>query len=60
MNDVETMLPEEAGRILHKSTEFIRAGLRQGRFPFGTAVEGKNGTWNYIIFKNKFEKYLES
>jgi hypothetical protein len=58
--EVETMLPEEAGKILHKSAEFVRAGLRQERFPFGTAVQNNNGSWNYIIFKNKFYKYLET
>lgn len=55
--EVETITPAEAGKIIHKNAEFIRAGLRQGRFDFGTAVKSKSGQWNYIIFKNKFLKY---
>lgn len=55
---VETITPAEAGKILGKSAEFIRAGLRQNRFPFGTAVESKSGQWNYIIIKSKFYEYI--
>lgn len=56
--EVETITPEEAGKVLHKSAEFIRAGLRQGKFNFGTAVMGKTGQWNYVILKSKFLDYL--
>lgn len=56
--EVETITPAEAGKIIHKNAEFIRAGLRQGRFDFGTAIESKSGQWNYIIFKEKFLKYV--
>lgn len=55
---VETITPAEAGKILGKNAEFVRAGLRQNRFPFGTAVESKSGQWNYIIIKSKFLEYL--
>ena len=58
MDEVETMTPAEAGKIIHKNAEFVRAGLRLGRFDFGTAVESKSGQWNYIIFKNKFLEYV--
>lgn len=58
MKEVETITPAEAGKMIHKNAEFIRAGLRQGRFDFGTAVEGKNGQWNYVILKEKFFKYV--
>ncbi len=56
---IETMTPYDAGRILKKNAETIRAGLRQGRFPFGTAIppEEEGGNWNYIIIKNKFLEY---
>lgn len=57
MNRVETITPEEAGRIIGKNAEFIRAGLRQERFNFGTAVQGKTGQWNYNIIKSKFYEY---
>ena len=54
MVEVETMTPAEAGKIMHKNAEFVRALLRQGRVDWGTAAESKSGQWNYIIFKNKF------
>ena len=56
---VEVITPFEAGKILHKNAEVIRAGLRQSRFPFGTAIppEKKGGNWNYIIIKSKFLEY---
>ena len=57
MERVETITPEEAGRVIGKNAEFIRAGLRQERFNFGTAVQGKTGQWNYNIIKSKFLEY---
>lgn len=56
---VKTITPERAGKIIGKSAEFIRAGLRQNRFPFGTAVLSNTGQYNYIILENKFLKWLE-
>lgn len=58
MPEIETITPEEAAKIIHKNAEFIRAGLRQGKFDFGTAVESKTGQWNYLIIKSKFLMYL--
>lgn len=60
MPEVETMTPSEAGRMLHKKPEFVRAGLRLGRFDFGTAVPPKRtgGNWNYIIIKSKFYEFV--
>ena len=60
MENIETMTPAEAGKIIHKSSEFIRAGLRQNRFPFGTAIQSESGRWNYIIIKSKFCKILRT
>lgn len=57
LSKVETLTPYEAGRILGKNAEWIRAGLRQNRFNFGTAVQSKSGRWNYNIIKSKFLKY---
>lgn len=53
-----TITTEAAAKALHKSPEFIRAGLRQERFNFGTAVQSKTGQWSYIIIKNKFLEYI--
>lgn len=57
---VERMTPYQVGKVLHTNAETIRAGLRQGRFPFGTAIppEKPGGVWNYIIIKSKFLEYL--
>lgn len=56
---VKTITPYEAGKIIHKNAEFIRSGLRQGRFDFGTAVppEETGGNWNYVIIESKFLKF---
>lgn len=56
---IETLTPFEAGKILGKNAEFIRAGLRQGVFTFGSAVppEKPGGNYNYIIIKSKFFEY---
>ena len=52
--EVETITPEQAAKIVHKSTEFIRALLRQNKVDWGTAAQGKTGQWNYLIIKSKF------
>ena len=36
---VETLTPEQAGKIIGKNPEYIRALLRQGKVNWGTAVE---------------------
>lgn len=56
---VETLTPYEAAKIIGKNAEYIRAGLRQNRFNFGSAVppEKKGGVWNYNIIKSKFLEY---
>ena len=55
---IETITPYEAGQKLHMNAETVRAGLRQGKFPFGTAMQGKTGRWTYLIIKNKFLDYI--
>ncbi|MCI8396187.1 MAG: hypothetical protein HFJ52_00315 [Clostridia bacterium] len=60
VSKIETLTPCEAGRRLGKNAEFVRAGLRQNRFPFGCAVPPKKqgGRWNYIIIKSKFLEFI--
>lgn len=61
------MLPSEAAKRLGISTQTLRIGLQQNRFPFGTAIEttkaedSKTGKsrWTYYICPSRFEKYLE-
>lgn len=57
LEKIPTVTPEEVGKALGKSAELIRAGLRQNKFPFGTAIQGKTGQWNYIIIKSKFLEF---
>lgn len=61
MEPVETINCAEAGRLVHRNAERIRAGLRQNKFDFGTAIPPKKegGRWNYIIIKSKFYKWAE-
>lgn len=58
---VETLTPEQAGKIIGKNAEYIRAGLRLQRFDFGSAVPPKKegGKWNYNIIKSKFFEYAD-
>lgn len=56
---VETLTPEQAGRIIGKNAEYIRALLREGRVTWGTAVKSKTGQWNYNIIKSKFFEYAD-
>lgn len=56
--EVEILKVSEVAKILHKNTEWVRSGLRQGVLPFGSAVQSKSGRWNYIIIKSKFLDYI--
>lgn len=45
-----TRVPTDvAAKILEKSQEFIRWGLRQDKFPFGVAVQTGPKRWSYHI-----------
>lgn len=57
LKTVETLTTYEAGKIIHKNAEYVRALLRQGRVNWGTAVQSKSGQWNYNIIKSKFLEY---
>ncbi len=48
----------EAAEIMGVSSMFLRMGLRQNRFPFGTAVFMKK-RWAYYIHPVKFKAYME-
>ena len=51
--NTDTLIVEEAARLMHKNPSFIRCGLQNKRFNFGCAVF-HNGRWNYYINKQKF------
>lgn len=56
MNEV-SISPEVAGKIIHKSTQFIRIGLQNGRLPFGTAVK-ISSHWTYHISPKLLAEYI--
>lgn len=47
-----------AAELLDVSPNFIRAGLRDGRLPFGTAVQISNTKWTYQISPGLLEEYI--
>ena len=59
IQSIETLTPYETGKILRMNAETVRAGLRAGRFSFGTAIPPKkqNGKWTYNIIKSKVLEY---
>jgi hypothetical protein len=51
---------KEAAVVLGIAYQTLLVGLKQGCFAeFGTAVECKK-TWRYIIFKKRFEAYINA
>lgn len=47
----------EAAARLGVDPQFLRLGLQQGRFPFGTAVKMRK-QWSYYINPVQFREYL--
>ena len=48
----------DAARCLGKSCQFVRIGLQRGILPFGDAVPGVGGSWNYYINPARFKEYV--
>ena len=55
-NSAKKFTVPEAAAMMGVTPQFLRLGLRQGRFPFGTAVKLKR--WSYYINSNHFMEYL--
>lgn len=53
----KSMTIKEAAKRMGKSQPFVRAGLRLGCFPFGTAIKTST-KWNYYISPEKFNEYV--
>ena len=51
----ERLTVEEAAGIMGVSPMFLRIGLRNGRFPFGTAVKFDK-QWRYYINPERFRR----
>lgn len=58
-NEGGSMLVEEAAKKLNISTQTLRLGLQQNKFPFGTAVKTSPRRYTYYINETALEKYLK-
>jgi hypothetical protein len=47
----------EAAKIMGVTPMFLRIGLRNGKFPFGTAIKFRK-RWSYYINPERFEKWM--
>ena len=56
MKPVETLTVEEAAKIIGKSGYYVRRGLQQKRFFWGTAVK-TSSRWSYNIIKKRLYEY---
>jgi len=52
-----TLAVNQAAALMGVTPQFLRLGLQQDRFPFGTAVKMKR--WSYYINAAKFYDYLK-
>jgi hypothetical protein len=57
MEKPKSLTPKQAAEIMGVTPQFIRCGLQQGRFPFGTAVK-MSKQWSYYINAHQFYQYL--
>lgn len=55
--DARVTVTEAAARM-GVNPQFLRMGLRLGRFPFGTAVQMPGGRWSYYINAERFRRYM--
>ena len=57
MKNKITMSVDDAAKIIHKNPHSVRLGLQQGVFPFGVAIHGETGRWNYSVIAAKVYEY---
>ena len=56
-----TMTPEEAGKVLGMSGNYLRRLLREGRMQeVGFAVQNDDGQWRYYVYKSKVKALTEA
>lgn len=48
----------EVAKKMGKSPEYVRAGLRDGRLPFGSAVKVSSSKWSYHVSESLFKAYM--
>lgn len=49
--------PRVAAKYLNVSKDFIYDGLKQGKLPFGSAVQGAGGKWTFNIPVERLKSY---
>lgn len=57
MKNQNRITVKEAAALLGVSEQFLRIGLQQGKFPFGTAVK-MSSRWSYFISSAQFLQYI--
>lgn len=57
MNALKKMSVKNAAQLMGVSEQFIRIGLQNNRFPFGSAVK-KSSRWTYHISPMAFYRYM--
>ncbi|MDF3000567.1 MAG: hypothetical protein K0Q48_686 [Bacillota bacterium] len=55
--ETKSMTIKDAAKQMGKCQGFVRAGLRYGVLPFGTAVK-MSSKWTYYISPEKFKEYV--
>ena len=55
--EMEHISVKLAAKLMGKSEQFVRVGLRNDKFPFGTAVK-LSSQWTYYISPKVFLEYI--
>lgn len=55
--EIDQISVKLASKLMGKSEQFLRVGLRNDRFPFGTAVK-LSSQWTYYISPKLFFDYI--
>lgn len=53
------MLVSEAAKQLGMTTQTLRLGLQQDKFPFGTAIRTSEKRFTYYVNEERLKNYLE-
>lgn len=55
--DNKLSMVQKAAKLMNKSPQFIRIGLRNGNLPIGSAVLSDSGKWSYYISPKLFYEF---
>ena len=53
------MLVSEAAKQLGMTTQTLRLGLQQDKFPFGTAIRTSEKRFTYYVNEERLKNYME-